>query len=253
MTCYTDVGGSPGEVTTSPATLVSSPEKWLEFEKRWNETLKNFGFAELHMKKFAHFKGQYEPLRFDEPKRRRFLNELMWIIEECVEYAAAISVYSDDYAYHDRHYQLSEFMRPYTMGCLGCAGRVVIWGREQGYDRNEFIWLFEKGDQDQDDLKKHWEIAYPDAAIEPKFLRKHDKYLSAETRRIRPFEAADLIGYENLLAHRKLSGPDLPLISIEELRKPMQRLLRMAGGDKWGYISEREILGYCDKYKIPTR
>ena len=74
MSCFTDVGGSTGEITTSPAMLVSSPEKWLEFESRWNATLKIFGFTELHMKKFAHFRGEYESLRWDEPKRRRFLD-----------------------------------------------------------------------------------------------------------------------------------------------------------------------------------
>ena len=148
------------------------------------------------------------------------------------------------------------------MGCLGCAGHVVIWGRQQGHNKNDFTWLFEKGDQDQGDLRKNWSIVYPDSAVEPVFLKKCDQYLSDKPRRIRPFEAADLVGYENLLSHKKLSSAELaspllnaelPVIPFEELRKPMQRLFDLPGGDKWGYISEREILKYCEKYKIPTR
>jgi hypothetical protein len=145
MTCYTDVGGGPGEITVSPATLVSSPEKWVEFDRRWNDALEAFEISELHMKNFAHFKGEFELWKHDEPKRRRLLNALMWIIEDCVEYAAAVSVYSKDHDLVDTQYQLSEWMRPYTMGCLGCAGRVTIWTREQGYDKNDLIWIFEKG------------------------------------------------------------------------------------------------------------
>lgn len=252
MTCYTDVGGSVGEITTSPATLVSSPDKWVEFEERWNSTLESFGLTELHMKKFAHSKGEYESFKWDEPRRRRLLNALMWIMEDCIEYSAAVSVYSDDYRYVDRHYQLSESMRPYTMGCLGCASRVVTWADENNHHKNDLIWIFEKGDQDQNDLRKHWKIAYKDLAVQPIFLNKRDRHLSTEPRRIRPFEAADLIGYENLQAHRlidRMQGEQ----RLGDLRKTMQRLFKMSGAQGWGYFGESELISACKDWRIPER
>jgi hypothetical protein len=110
-----------------------------------------------------------------------------------------------------------------------------------------------RGDQDQNDLRKHWNIAYPDAAIKPIFLKKVDKYLSEKSRRIRPFEAADLIGYENLLTHKRLDKLGRDTIPFEDLRKPMQRLSRMPGADKWGYFSKLEMLSTCQKWSIPAR
>jgi hypothetical protein len=252
MTCYTDVGGSLSELVLSPATLVSTPEKWVEFDKRWSECVSAHRVSALHMKHFAHSRGEFEPWRNDQPKRRRFLNALLWIIEELIEYTAAVSVYTRDFVTVDSQYRLSESMRPYTMGCLGCASRVRTWTNLQGHDKNDSIWIFEKGDRDQSDLRKHWDIAYPDAAVKPIFLKKNDKYLADECRRIRPFEAADLIGYENLHAHRLIERRQGEQV-FEDLRKPMQRMFRMAGADKWGYFSEQEMLSACVDWKIPVR
>lgn len=138
------------------------------------------------------------------------------------------------------------------MGCLGCAGRVVAWAENNNHAKDELIWIFEKGDQDQDDLKRRWKIAYPDAAVEPIFLKKRDRYLSSEERRIRPFEAADLIAYENLRAHKQLrdAGSD---IYFDELRRPMQRMCNWPGAANWGYFGEPELLSACASWGIPAR
>jgi hypothetical protein len=252
ISCYTDVGGSLSELVVSPATLVSSAEKWIEFERRWNDCLFAFGVSALHMKDFAHSRREFESWKWDEPKRRRFLNALLWIIEETIEYSAAVAVYVSDYKNVDSKYRLSESMRPYTMGCLGCASRIVGWAKEQEYAKNDLMWIFEKGDQDQNDLRRHWDIAYPDNEVRPIFLKKQDIYGSDRCRRIRPFEAADLIGYENLHAHRliyKKQGTQ----TFDDLRRPMQRLFKMNGADKWGYFSETEMLSACSTWRIPSR
>jgi hypothetical protein len=59
MACYTDVCGSLSEIVLSPATLVSSPEKWLQFDRRWNDCLCAFEVSALHMKDFAHSRGEF--------------------------------------------------------------------------------------------------------------------------------------------------------------------------------------------------
>jgi hypothetical protein len=252
MACYTDVGGSLSEIVLSPATLVSSPEKWQQFDRRWNDCLCAFEVSALHMKDFAHSRGEFSSWKFDEPRRRRFLNSLMWIIEETVEYSAAVSIYVGDYKRVDEKYRLSEWVRPYTLGCMSCAARIIPWAEEQQHNKNNLIWIFEKGDQDQNDLRKHWDIAYPDRFVDPIFLKKQDAYGSKESRRIRPFEAADFIGYENLLAHRlivKKGGDQV----FSDLRKPMQRLSKINGGDLWGYLREAEIVSLCSMSNIQLR
>lgn len=252
MTCYVDVGGSLSEIVISPATLVSRPEKWVEFDKRWSECLAAFGVSALHMKDFAHSRKEFESWRGDQPKRRRFLNALLWIIEDLVEYIAAVSIYIHDFNAVDSRYRLGESMRPYTMGCLGCASRVVGWTESQGHNKNDLIWIFEKGDKDQNDLRKHWDIAYPDAMVEPIFLKKKDNQSGEDIRPIRPFEAADLIAYENLHAHRLIQKKQGAQV-FEDLRKPMQRMFGLPGARQWGYFSEQEMQAACSSWGIALR
>ncbi len=252
MTCYSDAGGSLSELVLSPATLVSTPSRWFEFEKRWNDTLAAHNISALHMRDFAHFRGEYETFRWDEPRRRRLLNALLWIIEECIDYSAAVAVYIGGYNRADCTYRLSESMRPYTMGCMGCASRVTRWAKTQGIDKRDLIWIYERGDQDQNDLRKHWDIAYPDGAVDPIFLKKKDAYLSDAPRYIRPFEAADLIGYENLHAHRLIRRKQGNQV-FSDLRRPMQRLMKMNGADEWGYFGEADIQRACAEWGIPLR
>jgi hypothetical protein len=176
----------------------------------------------------------------------------MWVIEDTLEYSAAVSVYVADYKRADQKYRLSESMRPYTLGCMSCAARIMPWAAKQQHDKNDLIWIFEKGDQDQNDLRKHWDVAYPDQSVEPIFLKKRDVYGSREPRPVRPFEAADLIGYENLLAHRLLAEK-MGTQVFSDLRIPMRRLSKVSGGHLWGYLGEEEILSACAISNIPLR
>jgi len=253
MICYTDVSGSMSELVISPAMLVSSPEKWKEFDKRWGEFLAVFGVSALHMKDFAHSLREFESWKFDEPRRRRFLRGLLRIIEDLVEYTAAVAVYGRDFNFVDSKFRLSESMRPYTMGCLGCASRIVDWAKKEQHSKNDLAWVFEKGDRDQNDLRKHWNIAYPEATVDPIFLSKSDKHPGHDAvRSIRPFEAADFIAYENLQAHRLIEKKQGSQI-FEDLRVPMQKMFEFPGADKWGYLSGREMLSMCSEWGIPSR
>src|ERR1700677_5033586 len=145
LASYVDAAGTPSEVAVAPAAMVSTPEKWLEFEREWNACLATYKVSELHMKYFAHSKGEYAGWENDQPKRRRFLNNLMWIIETYIEYTATAAVYMGAYNAYDARFQLSEHVRPYTMGCFSLLGHVFQWGKEQGASHADFIWLFEKG------------------------------------------------------------------------------------------------------------
>jgi hypothetical protein len=254
MTTYIDASGGSSEVVVVPAGLVASPETWEEFDRRWNACLSEFGITALHMKDFAHFKGEFESWRFETRKRARLLNHLLWIIEDLVEYTAACAVYFDDYRYVDRHYYLSELMRPYTIGCLTCASAVVVQGKEKGWNKNELIWVFEKGDEDQNDLRKHWDVAYPDAAVGPIFCKKKDKYPNKSTcLPIRPFEAADLIAYEHLQVHQLLDEKQGGDMYLDELRQPMQRMKSWPSAKDWKVCDFDSLERLCTLWKVPMR
>ncbi|MGB8478765.1 MAG: hypothetical protein WCE63_07980 [Acidobacteriaceae bacterium] len=251
---YVDAAGSLSEIAIAPAAMVSTPEKWLEFEKEWNNCLAAYRVTELHMRHYAHSKGEYEGWKDDQPKRRRFLNNLMWIIENYVEFTASDAVYTRAYNEHDTQFQLSESMRPYTLGCLAVVGRVFGWGKERNLSPADFVWLFEKGDLDQGDLRKHWGEVCPDSSVEPIFLKKKDKFPDTGVcKRQRPFEAADLVAYENLKAHRLLDERGDEPVFEDELRRPLQRMKRWPGAPEWGYFGSEGIARVCDRYAIAAR
>jgi hypothetical protein len=252
MTVYIDTSGGKSEVAVSPAALVATPEAWEEFDKRWSSCLSAYGVTALHMKDFAHFRGEFESWKFHTLKRRKFLNHLLWIIEDLVEWTCSCAVYIDDYRYLDRHYCLSETLRPYTTGCLLCAAAINVWGRKNGID--DFIWVIEKGDQDQSDLRRRWEIAYPNETVEPIFVKKRDRYPDPKVcRPIRPLEAADLLAYEHLKVHKLLDSKQGEELFEDELRGPMLRMKNWESLRDWRIIDTKSLLVLCEHFQIPER
>lgn len=254
MTSYFDASGGSDQIVVSPAAVVASPEIWEEFDRRWSSSLASFKVTALHMKEFAHSKGEFEGWKCDQPKRRRFLNEMLWIIEDLVEYTAACGVRIDDYRYTDKYFKMSEFMRPYTIGSLTCASRIVLWAEERGHHKDDLIWVFEKDDQDQSDLRKHWDVAYPEANVSPIFCKKKDTYPDKnKCSHIRPFEAADLIAYENLQVHRLLGEKQGETIYMDELRRPMQRMKSWPGAEFWSVHDYDSLETLCGHWNIQAR
>jgi hypothetical protein len=254
MTSYFDVSGGPSELVVAPAALVASPEAWEEFDRQWNDCLDSFGVTALHMNQFAHSVGEFKGWDWDRPKRNRFINSLLWIIENLVDYTGACGLYVDDYRYVDREYQVSESMRPYTMGCLTCSSSIVNWAQREGHDKNELIWVFEKGDQDQNDLRKRWDIAYPEANVSPLFYKKRAAYPDKnKCKPIRPFEAADLIAFENLQVHRLLLERLGEELYGDELRRPMQRMMKWESAQEWMVHDLDSIEKLCLKWRVPVR
>ena len=252
VTAYLDASGSPATEVVAVGAVVATPDKWQEFHDRWNDCLDAFGISALHMKEFAHFRGEFHSWRDDEPKRKRLLNALLWIIQDCVDYTATTAVWMPDYDIVDANYALSETTRPYTMGAMGCAGSIVIWAKNSGHNKHDIIWIFEKGDEDQGDLRKHWDIVYPDARVEPIFCKKVDSYPASPARRIRAFEAADLIAYESRhlnTAIQRLGGS----INENAVRRPLLRMRDLPGADLWGLMERPNIEQLCSQWNIPVR
>jgi hypothetical protein len=253
MTSYLDTSGSHGEVVVAAAALIASPTTWVEFDRRWNDVLEAHQVTYLHMTDLERFKGSFEG--WDIPRRKRFLNALMWIIEDLVDWTAVCAVYLDDYRYLDREYQLSEVMRPYSLANLISAHYLFAWADKQGHHRKDLTWVFEKGDQDQNDLSKRWNIAYPEADVSPIFLRKKDAYPDRKSiGYIRPFEAADLIAYEHQKAHRLLNTKRGADTYEDELRRELIRMKdTWPSAKEWGVCDQRSLEELCTRLKIPKR
>ena len=167
----------------------------------------------------------------------------------------ACSVYIDDYRYLDRSYCVRETMRPYTMGCLTCASAVTIWAEQNGRRKQDLIWVFEKGDEDQNDLEKRWDVAHRGGLIdEPIFCKKvyYDPDKTA-CRRIRAFEAADLIAYEHLSVHRQLEEKQGADFYEDELSPGMLRMKKWPDAQDWEVCDMASLETLCAHWQVPER
>ena len=61
------------------------------------------------------------------------------------------------------------------MARLTCAAEIVKWVENSGQDRGSIIYVFEKGDIDQSDLRAKWEKLYPSLRV-PQF-QEEDRLL----------------------------------------------------------------------------
>jgi hypothetical protein len=254
ITAYFDASGQPEDTSVvSLSGLVSTAEKWLVFDQHWQECLDAFGVSAFHMRDFAHSLREFSSWRNDEPKRRRFLSGLINVIESHVDYVAASSVSMTDYRAVNDKYYLQEFMKPYTLNASTCAGSIIHWAREKEHSENDIAYVFEWGDTDQSDVARCWDQRFPKNRITPIFLRKTDiPPGSQKAVKIRPFEAADLIAYENFRALIAIEDLNRQ-IQFEELRKPMQRLYGLPGAKEWRSSDATSIENTCLLYKVPLR
>lgn len=116
ITAYFDASGSPASSDILALVgLASTQTLWERFDSQWNDCLEAFGVPAFHMKNFAHSVREFSGWSGDQPRRRRFLNGLIWAIEENVEFTVESAINMDDYRDVNTDLRLNDLMRPYTM------------------------------------------------------------------------------------------------------------------------------------------
>jgi hypothetical protein len=72
---YIDASGSgldPNIRAISVGGFVAHEDVWAEFERRWRDVLQRFAITALHMKDYAHSKGEFAGWRDDSDRRVAF-------------------------------------------------------------------------------------------------------------------------------------------------------------------------------------
>jgi hypothetical protein len=240
FTAIFDGSGSPSDtVALVVAGFVATTEQWLELEKNWKDCLEDFGVSALHMKDFAHHRGDFKGWKGEEQRRRRFLARLINIISTRVRQSFGSAVIMDDYRTVDAKYQLSEHSRPYSIAGCSCLTGVRNWALKWLKSADQIFLVFEDGDLDKGDLIRTAKTYF---GATPGFLSKS---------RSVAFQAADLLAYEQFLANVKIHKSRR--IIFDELRYPLRELSKIPGSDDWGVHDESDMTRGCIDDKIPLR
>jgi hypothetical protein len=198
----------------------------------------------LHMRDFAHSRGEFTSWKGDEDKRRRFLSRMISIIQTRVHHSFASGVRMEDYRKVDAKYCLSELCKPLALVGCTCLAKVKKWAKRWTTPDDSVAIVFEDGDADKGDLMRAAKLNY---GITPQFLPKNKRVA---------FQAADLLAYEHLQANVKMSKSATGEVFENELRRPLMRLSEIPGGrsgDDWGVHMEDDMTESCIRDGVPLR
>lgn len=240
---FFDESGSPAEQVVVVAGFVAAVEQWVEFERNWKDLLNAFNVSSLHMRQFAHSRGEFTDWVGDERKRRRFLERAVNIICTRVRHTFASAVMMDEYRKVDAEYCLSEFSKPYALAGCTCVNKVRKWGQKYMTKDDTIAFVFEDGADGKGQVMSSVKKEFGHTAT---FLKK-DRHLA--------FQAADLLAYEHLSANKKAQKYGIGMVGFEDLRRPLQALSRIPGAhtEDWGAHMEDDMMDSCARDGIALR
>src|SRR6266446_791739 len=115
FTAYYDDSGTAGDtLAVVVAGFVATDKQWTEFDRNWNDSLKQFGISHFHMREFAHSVGEFSKFRQNKEEREFFLRQLLSHIKLRVTYSNAHAVLIDDYSKVNSVYALDYAFPPYA-------------------------------------------------------------------------------------------------------------------------------------------
>ncbi len=242
-TAYYDDSGSPDDtLAVAVAGFVASDAQWTEFERNWNDTLRQFGISLFHMNEFAGSRGEFSRFKENKPDREVFLRKLIADIILRVSHACGHGVLMNDYRAVNAVYAMDDpyELTPYALCGRTCVASVSNWARRRGIPENQIRFVFEDGSQGKGTLEQR---ILRDKKISPVFKKKSECV---------PLQAADLLAYEILKGHRFIFEKGIEF--FEELRYPLKRLSTLVRepGDL-GTYEQKDLEQLCLTAKIPRR
>ena len=227
FTGYFDASGHPDNTDSLVvAGFVSPVRQWIKFDKAWQAVLDEYKVSSLHMKHFAHSRGEFACWKHDDLKRSSFLKALINVLKHTVSYSFASGI--DMVAYRNQKVtSIDSRLSPYALGGLTVIDKALHWSENLSISRRDLRFVFEDGDKGKGNLLDLSSMRFQiSPSFEPKDFHK-------------AFQAADLLAYEVFQTQGKITKiDDSEKIAFDSLRKPFQSLHDLPGSDKWSFKSE---------------
>ena len=252
LSAYLDASGSVNDPQCEIFVVggyVATEEQWEKFENHWQRALDEASVSHLHMKHFAHSLGEFKAWKGDEPRRIRFLNRLIEIIRDhnLEDFSAGLNM--ADYREIDKRFRMTESLGAYAIIAASAMANIEKWHSRYRQD-DSMLFLLEKGDAQQDSLRKLASRTGLQAGPDPIFISKHwtengiDKYCL-------PIQASDFLAYE----HAK-GLTDFFKKGKRESRESLFQLGSRRMGPRpptWTYLNAKFLDLSCQFFKVPKR
>lgn len=201
----------PNASVVGMAGCIASLTAWEQFEQEWATVLKEFGIRELHMKNFAHFKGEFSG--WAEEKRRQLIDRLLMIIETRIDtWVGAVLPISQFTELSDE--QKTRLRDPYFICLQDCLHAAIQF--MDSLDGTELLEVV---------VAIHEEYAWDSYACVIGCAHqlpggdRLESVKAAKPKKVLPLQAADLLAYELTKMGKLMMQPER-----KPLRYPMERL-----------------------------
>jgi len=172
---------------------ISSLEQWEQLEIEWKGVLDKVGVSDLHMKHFAHFRGEFTG--WSEDKRREFLSGLMDIAEKYV-YGYIIAIIPKDVWQSLDDAQKSKLSDdPYYPCFIACLIGSVEYTRQVGPEEKVELFVANR-DGYEGQAHKYWHNSWNSPEAPSGFSARLGSITFASPSSVIPLQVADLVVYE---------------------------------------------------------
>jgi hypothetical protein len=241
FTIYLDASGHPDSTDAlSVAGFIAPTEQWIRIERGWKKVLDKYGVSELHMKLFAHSRGEYSSWKGESRKRAAFLTELIGVIQPRVRHSFSCSVWMEDYNKANQDARLRRLISPLAVAGLVCINRAQEWATLRRLPFDNMRYLIEDGDVDKGNLMTCAKVLL-NVAVTP-----------APKSSSIAFQAADLLAFEQFLLLKKTRGTQRTIYSVADIRKSLLAMASIpCGKDRgdWSYKSGEEFTAILTRLK----
>lgn len=190
LIAYFDESGSKDTILLTMAGYLSDEHRWKRFEREWARVLKEYGAKYLHMKEYAHCRGEFEG--WPEYKRKALMGQLIHIIKSNVQFRVGVvvpcKVYKSTVAAIDpKDTRLS----PFWLCFQTCLGAISTYCRDEQIT-DDIALVFDENNESN----KH-ALGFYTA-----FKRRNangNQFVSLsfeDDKKLTPLQAADLFAYE---------------------------------------------------------
>ena len=201
----------PNAPIVGMAGCIASLSAWEQFESEWTTALQDFGVTELHMKHFAHFRGEFSG--WTEDRRQQLLARLLPIIEMRIDtWVGALLPISQFTELSDE--QKLRLRDPYFICLQDCLHAAIIFV-DSNYPRENLEVV----------VAMHEEYAWDSygcvigCAHQLPGGERIESVTAASPKKVRPLQAADLLAYELTKMGKLMMRPER-----KPLRYPMEQL-----------------------------
>lgn len=220
----------PAETVVVVAGAIADLDQWEIFDQKWKLVLKEFQVSELHMKNFAHFRGEYKG--WDEPKRQNFIRQLLELAITYIRKPLGALLPKDQFEELPQQIKEKWLGDPYIVCLWDTVGRSVDVAAELYNQDLEIVCDV------QPKLQGKGEKVYHACK---KYLLNRQRlkgFAFASSKDFPGLQLADLIAYEALQLQRaRLAGT----LSIDKFRWPGEQIIDKFMTDFEFYSSGRLV------------